>query len=982
MLRSATTFVGRQAELGEARAVLDAALGGVPAALVVDGDAGVGKTRFLRELLAAADAAVQLVGHCMDLGDAPPPYLPLTEAFGALDAQVAAELVERHPPLARLLPGRAAAADDRLDRGAMLDAVLGSLTDLARDAPVLVVVEDTHWADPATRDVLGFLFTRLAGLAGVRLALVVTVRSDDLHRRHPLRPVLAGWSRLGSVHRLHLAPLPANAIGELLRAHDAGLDDAQVTDIVRRADGNAFFAEELLATARIGAGELPTALADLVLVRLDPLGVGARTVAAVAAVAGGPVAHEMLAEVAALPTERLDAALREAIDAYVLQPAQDLRGRPGYRFRHALLAEAAYDDLLPGERTRLHAAFAAQLATVAAERPDDAAGAAASAELARHARAAHDLPLAYTAAVRAGRQALAIGAPVEATEQLQVALELSGQVPDTESRAALINDYVDASVAAGRSHRALRVVRDQLANLSPGMTVLDRATLFFAAVKAAGAGELDAESFVEMAEAARLVADQPPSRLGAEIAATQAQIAAMLGRDTDAQRFADRAIRLAEQSGNAFALAAARATQGIVLRRQGEPERAMAELAQTADDAHDAGDFATETRSRYLIAMVLHEQGRLRAARDAYEHAWRHSVEHGRTWDTYAVHCRARTGVLDWAAGRWGEALDVLETDLVDAPAVSVAILSSAALLVRAGRADADARERAAQLRRHWTSEGVIAINHVFAMLPLLGHGTASDPAVALADELVDELGRLWLNEWFLARIQLSAMVLDVLVADARSATVQRRGELVETGGRFVADAEATVRNGLLRGRALGPEGSAWVARVQAGWASLRWIADTDPPDVDTLVDAWRRAEDATDYDENVVELARVRVSFAGVLRAVGRQEQAAQLVDLARPVGMATGDVVVTDALRALSAEPVHGAAAPAEPATLTARERDVLELVADGRSNREIGRRLYISEKTVSVHVSNILAKLGVRGRTEAAAVARRAGLLDPRD
>lgn len=186
--------------------------------------------------------------------------------------------MRHHPPIVRLLPGRSADDDGRIDRGAMLDAVFAALVRLASAQPVLLVMEDLHWADVATRDLLGFLFTRMADLTDVPLAVLATVRSDDLYRRHPLRGALAGWSRLPAVHRLNLDPLSARDVGMLVRALDADVGDDEVAEIVRRADGNAFFAEELLHTTRDGAGEMPWALADLLLVRLDLLGSDAQEV--------------------------------------------------------------------------------------------------------------------------------------------------------------------------------------------------------------------------------------------------------------------------------------------------------------------------------------------------------------------------------------------------------------------------------------------------------------------------------------------------------------------------------------------------------------------------------------------------------------------------------------------------------------------------------------------------------------------------------
>ena len=241
----------------------------------------------------------------------------------------------------------------------MLDAAIGVLRRLAAAGPVLLVIEDVHWADTATRDVLGYLLTRFGTLPHTPIGLIVTVRSDAVHRRHPMRVALAEWTRLPSVRRLHLDPLDPAHVRALLRRLDATVDDAAVADIVRRAEGNAFFAEELLESSRRGDPDIPEALADVLLVRLDRLGDDARRIVRAVAVGGRGVSHDLVRAIAGLPDDRVEAGLREAIDAHVLQTTAESPGRPGYRFRHALLEEAVYDDLLPGERVRMHAAAAA-----------------------------------------------------------------------------------------------------------------------------------------------------------------------------------------------------------------------------------------------------------------------------------------------------------------------------------------------------------------------------------------------------------------------------------------------------------------------------------------------------------------------------------------------------------------------------------------------------------------------------------------------
>ena len=182
-----------------------------------------------------------------------------------------------------------------------------------------------------------------------------------------------------------------------------------------------------------------------------------------------------------------------------------------------------------------------------------------------------------------------------------------------------------------------------------------------------------------------------------------------------------------------------------------------------------------------------------------------------------------------------------------------------------------------------------------------------------------------------------------------------------------------------------GPEYHAWVACRAAEALRWRWLSQLDPPDAAELVAAWRAAEEAFVAFGHVPELARTRARLAEVLRATGDAAGAREVADLAREVAHAVGLRPLADELTSLGSHRVAGAASPAAggstaPAvSLTPRETEILALVAEGRTNGEIGKQLFISTKTVSVHVSNILGKLGASGRTEAAAIARRRGLVD---
>jgi predicted ATPase len=281
-------IVGRRVELAATAALVAEAAGGSAGAVLLAGDAGVGKTRLLAETISTARAhgMLTMVGHCIDFGDAGLPYLPISEAFGGLvreEPELVQWLVEDFPPLARLLPARrrmvaqTSAFDDRVERGALFEAVLGALEAISSGPrPVLLVVEDIHWADQATRDLLGFLLSRLRDQSGI--AVAASYRSDDLHRRHPLRAAAAEWARLPNVIRVAVGPLGAEDLRTLISdVHPEPLTEAAVQRIIERSGGNAFFAEQLVAAAGDDRGPLvPAELADLLMVRLDRLSDPAR----------------------------------------------------------------------------------------------------------------------------------------------------------------------------------------------------------------------------------------------------------------------------------------------------------------------------------------------------------------------------------------------------------------------------------------------------------------------------------------------------------------------------------------------------------------------------------------------------------------------------------------------------------------------------------------------------------------------------------
>ncbi|HEY7048173.1 MAG TPA: AAA family ATPase [Jatrophihabitantaceae bacterium] len=975
MPRPTSPLIGRAAELDRLLRGLEDASAANASAIVLSGDAGVGKTRILAELTQRADekdGVLTLIGHCIDFGDAGLPFVPFSEAFGRLGADhadISDTLLSEYPAIARLMPTQRVISapspepDDRIQRGALFEAVLGALSRLAETSTVLLVVEDVHWADQSTRDLLGFL---LARLRDQRLSVVISYRSDDLHRRHPLRRTVAEWARLPKVERLHLPPLDSDEVRELIHSlHPGPLAEPEMRQIIDRAEGNAFFTEELVAAAAECPQQsmVPSELADLLLVRLDRLSEEARRVVRVAAVAGRRVSHDLLASVIDVPDDRLDLALREAIDAHILEP----RGDTGYGFRHALLAEAVYDDLLPGERVRIHAAYAAAL---------DKAVDGTAAELARHARESHDLPTAFAASIRAGDEAMAVGAPQEAMRNYEVALELLPAVSDEDrgEEPRLVVAAADAAVAAGHPYRAVHLTREALDHLADHGDPRQRAELLYGLATASLAVDGDFEVFTATSEALRLVPADPPNTFRTRVAALHARAAMALDRLDDAERWASEAVEAATALGHPEAAADAHTTLAILHRRAGEPAAAANALSQVTVEARQAGEITAELRSRYNLGSLYYDQGDLPRALEAWEANLTRARDIGRPWTAYGLESRVMASLARYTVGDWDVSGGLARVDDESPPALAEAMLGAAGMAVSAGRGETTALDLLAVLRPWWQRDGLIAVLSGGAAIDLYVDAGRSESALRVLDELVAVVGELWQQPWFLGRIRLSALGLSALSAAAATQTSDDRAGSVERGRELVAAGRTTLHRGQPFGGRLGVEGVAWQARLEAEWARLRWLGGVEPPDVDEHIALWQRTVEAFGYG-HVFEQARSQARLAAVLRAAGRSAEATEQAGLARTAAKRLNARPLLDELRQLGESRTSGTTSNA----LTQRERDVLALITQGSTNRQIARQLYISEKTVSVHVSNILAKLGVRGRTEAAAVARRDGLLN---
>jgi len=368
-------FVGRDTELATARGLLDRAVAGDAAQLLVAGEAGVGKTRFVEELAGHAREQQMRVlsGRCVQLGTDGLPFAPVAEALRELVRETGGERLDELLGPARELVNRlvrssgttAAQPQPPLTSSQLLELALGLAERLSDERPLLLVIEDLHWADRSTMELAAFLAQNLRGLPA---ALAFTYRSDEVDRRHPLRGLLADWERARTFTRIELARFGRDEVRAQLAGILGATPEPSTFDLVYdRSEGNAFLVEEMLSVVRSGDPRgLPPSLRDVLLARVDRLSEAAARLLRLAAVAGRSVPERLLVAVSGGSGGSGDtddvaalAAIREAVEAHLL--VVDEAGY-GYRFRHALARDAVYDDLLPGERVRLHAAYADALA--------------------------------------------------------------------------------------------------------------------------------------------------------------------------------------------------------------------------------------------------------------------------------------------------------------------------------------------------------------------------------------------------------------------------------------------------------------------------------------------------------------------------------------------------------------------------------------------------------------------------------------------
>ncbi len=1020
-------LVGRDAELGRMLTLLDDAASGQAVVALIGGDAGVGKTRLVAEVtrMATEQGFTVLSGHCAELGESVP-YLPLADALrGAPQAPAASrtdlrDALAARPLLGRLLPesGMAAPAggdESGVARQQMLGAVLGLLAELAAAAPVLLVLEDLHWADASTRDLLTFL-SRV--LRTERVAIIGTYRTDDLHRRHPLRPVLAELQRLPTVTAIQLGPLEPAALAEhltaLAEANRPGpgrsgpgaagpespgraaavpaLDAVVLNGIIGRAEGNAYYAEELLAASADHAAEdhgLPAGLAALLLNRVERLSDAAQRVLRVAAVAGRRADDELIQAASGLPVADFEDAVRETVAQQLLVPD----GADGYAFRHALLREAVYADLLPGERTRLHGVLAGLLA-------DEArltANPGTTAELAHHYLASHDVPGAFAASVRAGMEAERLGAPAEAHGHFDQALALWDRVSEPERLAGLERGQLVLYSAsnAGASGDVLRAVHqlrslrrllDARADPVLAAKVGERLAYF---LLGSDREDLEAEAVEEARAAVGVLPADPPTWERARAIATYARTL-LVAEDGAAAEWAEHG-RLAARAAHSQSVEAdSLVTLGLLSHRQGRNDDAIRLFTAAHRQAREAGVLGVELRAAAHLARAHLERGELTAAARVAHQGVRRAEETGLSLAPYGLDVQHLHFQAHFADGEWDHAQQLADGFAVRVATIPEALLSAMALFIDVARGRPVAAERRVWLEPLWSQDRFCA----YVARALLAERALWQGDTAAALEDAEAAIRADTDEHGYGPSVIRPAVVGLTARADRARQARAAGDEARAEAEVRA-AEALVdiarQGAVFRFRpnfVLGPEGRGWLARGEAEFRRAR--GENDPAGWQAVLDEFGPAY--------IYEVARTRWRFAEALAEAGdrtaAQEQwrlAARTADQLRaaPLRAALDDLARRARLGVpdqpngpVPVDRLPGGAAGQAGQTigsagLTAREREVLRLIAEGRSNREIGAALFISAKTASVHVSNILGKLGVASRTEAAALALREGI-----
>ncbi len=944
---------------------LGRARSGNASVVLVSGETGVGKTRLVTEFLDREHPAV-LAGACVPLAGEPLPYAALTQALRQ-GSGVVREATTRSPELARLLPGTevptpgGGPTPGSGDRLRLFQAVLALLTRMGAERPVVHVVEDLHWADRSTLDLLAFLATNLRD---ERVVLLLTYRTDSVDRQDPLSRWLAELGRLHHTERVVLDRLEHAAATELVTALTGQAPDPErLEDTLARSAGNPLFVEQLVLAGEQD-GPLPATLHGLLESRVATLPEGTRRLLGAAAVIGRAAPVPLLARVLADDVESVEDDLRPALNAHVTE----VRGDDRIGFQHPAFREVVYAELLPGERRRLHRAAAEALTAESAAEPEVVG------EIARHWHLAGDLPRALESSVAAGHAYERLYAFADARDSYQRAIDLLPAVPNELDAVDLRTRAGECASLSGDYSAAIGLIGEALAgSTEPAQraALLQRLGSFHFL---SGDGPAAESAF---RESLGLLPPGETSTLAARLHAGVALLAVAWSRLDEAEAACAEALRISREIGARREEGLALNAQALVLATRGDLQEGERLLRVSLDIARETGQ--------------PHDLG------SAYANL-SHVLALGRRIDAGLT--LARTGIVELS--RYGQ----------DRQNGSLLLFNIGDMLLKSGRV-AEAEELiAAALARH--PRGIMAAPVLLAGARsslIQGDLTTAWERCEQARLVVEAESApgAWLREILEtgAEIELWAgrpeaaleVVWDALSAIAGTDEMAAGSMLVALGLRALADQAAVRRDARARTRHDSRRDTLLTRLGEVHERSAETDVPADPV-VDLLchaeqrrsegdgADAWRDVATGWEGFERPfpAAYARWREAESRLRQGVG----AAAIAPLRAAHGAARemgADLLVEEVenlarwyrVDLLPEAPVADPAAEVHPLDgygLTSREREVLDALAAGHTNQEIATTLFISVKTASVHVSNILRKLDVRSRHEAARLAHRLG------
>jgi DNA-binding CsgD family transcriptional regulator/tetratricopeptide (TPR) repeat protein len=970
----AGTFVGRSDELAAIDRLLTALPGRAASLLLVTGEAGMGKSRLAGELRDRAEAAGFLAATGRTPADGETlPYGTVVGLFGDLARKLApaprSELLE---PVQRSLLGSPDAQPSHgpLARIRLLDAARRALEGLAAERPLVLVVEDLHWADNGTVELLDYVVRNIDDSA---VLVAATYRPDEVDRRPALRRVFTELRRHPAVTTLELAGLSRDEMGALLASVTGEQQAWPVVDAIhRRSEGNPLFAEELVRVR--DADGLPPKLRDLLTEHIEQLPANSHAVAVAVSVLNGVADHRALGPVTDLDSEALDRAIADAVRGSVLVVDH---ATGCVRFRHALLEEATEAEVLPGERVRLHRRAAEMIASDPALVPGGPAHAAAA--LGEHWFEAGEWAAACSASVEAANASMRLYAlhaayahvrraveahrlaagtcthDVDEAELYRMAAELAGSLGELDAAVAYATTFVDLV---------------DLANSERAVEAWLRVT-----VAAWEAGDAD-RAFAAIAAAEALLDDNAGGRAATEVIGTHARLLMLSGRTAESVVRCDQALVLARACGARVSEAHILATLGPCRAVFGDVDGAVAAMETAVDIAREVDDPTLLLRVYANLTSVLYECGRI-------EEAAAVGLDAMREKDPLAVlrlggagHNAIEALVL---LGRWDDAAD-LSAAMEGRAKAACSVDHATPALIALRRGDVDGAEQELGPRPSTTPQGAVQRHLIEAEIALARD--RPDDAAACIDRALDVLAG---TDWVIDALMAHAFGLEALGdRTKRPARSSRRPEIDAAKAAQLAESVLVEVDRLVNE---GPEGAPPALPIARAFASL-CRAEATRVGV-ARPDVWIAAARAWDalpapfhgaycrYRE-----AEARLSTRGDRRAatdalleawrVGRRLGAGTLV--ARCEKLAERARIDLDDPQDDDATPHRRAAASLG---LTGREVEVLALLALGRTDAQISDELFVSKKTASVHVSNIVRKLDARDRWHAGELGRDAGL-----